>query len=428
MKVILKILNLVIMAISAIATVFLFVTPTLSFKSKVCVDIETFSAFIPSTPYTENVDIVGLLGTDEIQVGVQFTLTVSDTSKVMNGDKDYINEGLIGPNISDIVDLLHDPVNLITEYYVRSFLKGLIKDEITIQVDQARQRYGDASGSTTEEIMDEVGMDDEYFDNFTFSLYRAADQEGATVDSVTQVLYDQIDDALAKAEESGMVDTSGYTEESKNALKEDVVSNLEGMQLVNSDGTVKRISQMSFSYLSSYLSAELDGKVPASELAKRADEDDFKHSSRLLRLFVYNQIPDDVYHIMSYVALGLFVAMFVFAANWVLLIIITLFRTLLSKKPWTIFGPWFWFIGGLQVILGFTLTYLGKIALPKVDLSSLVAMFNLPIRSILIAPRTFALIPSILYMIMTVFAIVYGFFKRRVRREIRQQEREEDED
>ena len=427
MKVVLKIFNLVIMAIAALATVFLFVTPTLSFKSKVCVDIESFSAFVPTTPYTENVDIVTLLGTDEIQVGVQFTLTVSDTGKVMNGDRDYVNEDLIGPNITDIVDILHNPVNLITEYYVRSFLKGLIKDEITIQVDQARQRYPEATGSTTEEIMDEVGMDDEYFENFTFSLYRAADAEGATVDSVTQVLYDQIDDALAKAEESGMVDTSGYTEESKNALKEDVVANLTEMQLVNDDGTVKRISQMSFSYLANYLRTELDGKVAASELEQKADEDDFKYSSRLLRLFVYNQIPDNVYQILSYVALGLFVAMFVFAANWILLIIITLFRTLLSKKPWTIFGPWFWLIGGLQIILGFTLTYLGKVALPKIDLSSLVAMFHLPIRSILIAPRTFALIPSILYMVITVLAIVYGFIKRRVRREIRHEFDEEGE-
>ena len=54
-------------------------------------------------------------------------------------------------------------------------------------------------------------------------------------------------------------------------------------------------------------------------------------------------------------------------------------------------------------------------------------MLHLPIRSILVAPRTFALIPSILYMIIAAFAIIYGFVKRRVRRELRQ-EREEEED
>ena len=427
MKIVIKIFNLIIMAIAALATVFLFVTPTVSFKSKVCVDIENFAQFVPSTPYTEDLDIVTLLGTDEIQVGVQFSLSLGDTNKVLNVDKEYINEEMIGTNISDIMDILHEPVNLITEYYVRTFLKGLIKDEIYIEVDQARQRYNDATESTTEEIMEEVGMDDEYFDNFTFSLYRAADQEDATVDSVTQVLYNQIDDALAKAEETGMVDTSGYTEESKAALKEDVVNNLQDMQLVNPDGTVKRISLMSFNYLANYLKDELDGKVAPSELEMKEDEDDYKFAGRLIRLFVYDKVPDQVYQTMSYVALALLICLIVFAANWILLIIITLFRTLLSKKPWTIFGPWFWFLGGLQIILGFTLTYLGKITLPSIDISSLVDMLHLPIRSILVAPRTFALIPSILYMIIAAFAIIYGFVKRRVRREIRQ-EREEEED
>ena len=413
------------MAIAALATVFLFVSPTISFNSKVSVDIATFSEFVPSTPYTEDLDIASLLGTDQIQVGIKFSLNIGDTNKVMSKDKNFVNDGMIGPNVNDIVDILHDPVNLITEYYVRTFLKGLIKDEITQQIDNARQRYG-ATDSTAQEIMDEVGMDDEYFNNFTFALYRAADKEDATVDSVTEVLYAEIDDALAKAEQTGVVDTSGYTEESKAGLKEDVVANLESMELVNEDGTVKRISSMAFNYLSNYLKEQLNDKVDPVELEKKAEEDDFAFSTRLLRLFLYNMIPDSVYGVMSYVALALFICLFVFAGNWILLIIITLFRTLLSKKPWTIFGPWFWFLGGLQIVLGFTLTYLGKVALPQYDINSLLAAAHIPIRSIVLAPRTFALIPSIFYMICVPLAFVYGFFKRRVRKQIRQ-EKEDDE-
>ena len=425
MKTMLRILNIVIMAIAALATVFLFVSPTISFNSKVSVDIATFSEFVPSTPYTEDLDIASLLGTDQIQVGIKFSLNIGDTNKVMSKDKNFVNDGMIGPNVNDIVDILHGPVNLITEYYVRTFLKGLIKDEITQQIDNARQRYG-ATDSTAQEIMDEVGMDDEYFNNFTFALYRAADKEDATVDSVTEVLYAEIDDALAKAEQTGVVDTSGYTEESKAGLKEDVVANLESMELVNEDGTVKRISSMAFNYLSNYLKEQLNDKVDPVELEKKAEEDDFAFSTRLLRLFLYNMIPDSVYGVMSYVALALFICLFVFAGNWILLIIITLFRTLLSKKPWTIFGPWFWFLGGLQIVLGFTLTYLGKVVLPQYDITSLLAAAHIPIRSIVLAPRTFALIPSIFYMICVPLAFVYGFFKRRVRKQIRQ-EKEDDE-
>ena len=383
---------------------------------------------MPSTPYTENLDVVGLLGTDEVQVGLSFTLNTAGTSKMMDGDRDFVNNELIGPNISDIVDILHDPVNLITEYTVREFLKGLIKDEITIQVDQARKKYNPDGASTTEDIMNEVGMDDTYFDNFTYALYRAADAEGATVDSVTEVLYAQVDDALARAEESGMVDTSGYTEASKAALRDDLLSNLEAMALVNPDGTLNRISQMAFVYLSDYLVDALQGKVDDSELVRKSDEDYYTFSGRLVRLFVYNQIPDNVYTIMGYVALALFIGIIVFATNWILLIVITLFRTLLAKKPWTIFGPWFWFLGSLQIILGFAITYLCKVTLPSMDVSTYLAMFNLPIRAFFVSTRTYALIPSILYMICVPLAFVYGFFKRRCRREMRQEEFDEDEE
>ena len=239
MKTILRIFNIVIMAISALATIFLFASPVISFNSKIAIDLAPFSEFVPSTPYTEDLDIVSLLGTDTIEVGIKFSLNMTDTNKVLNKDKDFVNNGMIGPNVDGIFDILHEPVNLITEYYVRTFLKGLIKDEITQAINDAKNKYG-ATDSTAEEIMEEVGMDDAYFNDFTYAMYRAADKDDATTDSITEVLYAQIDDALAKAEETGVVDTSGYTEENKASLKEDVISNLDAMELVNEDVKANR--------------------------------------------------------------------------------------------------------------------------------------------------------------------------------------------
>ena len=421
MKNIVRIFNIVIMALSALATIFIFTMPTISFNSKITFDINTFSQFVPSTPYTDDLDLVTMLGTDEVQAGIKFTMKIGDTSKILNKDKKFVNEDIIGPNVDGIFEIIRDPVVLITEYSVRSFLKGIIKDEITAQIENARQKYGD-TGSTTEDIMDEVGINDEYLDNFTFALYREADKEGATIDSLTEVLYNQVDDALAKAEESGAVDTSSYTEASRASLSDYLINNLTDMSLVNEDNSLNRISQMSFLYLSNYLVDALTGQAEASELVKMSDEDDFAFSERLLRLFIYYQIPEDVYNVLSYVGLALLIGVLVFSINWIVLLLFTLLRTVLGKKPWTIFGPWFWTLGSLQIALGIALTWLGKITLPSLDIATYLAAYHIPLKSIILAPRTFTLVPSIIYIICIPLSIVYGFFKRGAKRQINREE------
>ena len=72
MKIVIKIFNAIIMALSLVATVFLFISSTFSFNSHIALDVEKFAKFVPETKFTENIDIVNLLGTDTIHVGIKF--------------------------------------------------------------------------------------------------------------------------------------------------------------------------------------------------------------------------------------------------------------------------------------------------------------------------------------------------------------------
>ena len=418
MKIVLKIFNFIIMAVAAIATLFIFITPTISFNSKIVIDIETFSKFIPQNEYTSGFDIVGMLGTDSIEVGIKFRLDAIGVNEIMKGDKDQINEELIGSNIDDITDILHEPVDLITEYYVREAVKRIISEEVYRQVDNARQQYAEKAGvegSTTEEIMEEVGINDAYFTSFAYALYNASNADGATVDTVGEALYQQIDEALDRAGESGVVDNTGFSEDSKATIKDSLINSYSMLDLIEEDGYhVKKISQIAYIYLTKYLKEQLSGKVSSEKLAQQSGEELPEYSDRLIKLFVYNQMPDMVYKVISYVALGCFIGMFVFAGIWLVLLIITLIRTF-TKKPWTIFGFWFWLVGSLQLVLGLGLTILGKFILPKIDISSL----KLPLQSAVLAPRTCVLIPSIIFIGMIVFAIVYAIIKSGARTEIR---------
>lgn len=408
MKIVLRIFNVLIMAISIAATAFLFMPPAFSFNSNIALDIKTFSEFVPETKYTSDIDMVKLLGTDEIQVGISFALDVQGISKVMGGDKEVVNSDIIEKNLDDILGILHEPIDLITDYSIRSIIKSTIREEITKQVDEAREKAH--STSSTEDIMDEAGIDDAYFTNFSNALYDSANEDNATVDSVTSVLYEQIDEAMSRAEEfgGGDISNSGYSNDTKEQVQENLVSILDSLKLIDDSGHIKKISQISYIYLAEYLHQELQSKVddPAS-INQQPGESSPDYADRLLKKYVLVQMPEVFYQIVSYISLGLFIGLFVFAFLWVFLFVYTLIKTF-SKKPWTMFGPWFWIVGILQPVLGLTLTVVGKFVFPK---AFSFASASLPIKSAVFAPRTYALIPSILFIACFAIAIAYFVLK-----------------
>ena len=410
MKIVIRILNVLIMAISVAAGIFLFMPPAFSFNSKVTVNVATFSEFVPQTEYSKDIDIPTLLGTDSIYVGLRFQLDTKGIMEMKDGDKEKINESLISQNLKEAIGLLHEPVDLITDFTIRANIKRLVQEQITKNVDEAVKTYNSKSGnsSKTEDVMEEVGINDAYFTNFSNSLYNAANSDGATVDYVNEVLLDQVNDALKKAEKSGAADTSSFGDEQKQALSDSFMSIFSSLNLIEDDGIhLKKISSIAYMYLADYLKGELKSSYDEATLTRQSGEDDEAFADRLLDLFVKDKMPDLFYKIVGYVSLGLFIGLFVFAGVWGILLLITLIKTF-TKKPWTIFGFWFWIVGVVELIIGFGITAITKLVLSKFDVSQ----FGLPIKQVLISIKTYALVPSILFVVMIVIGIVYAFFKK----------------
>ena len=420
MKTIIRIFNLIFMALAAAATAFLFISPILSFNSNVSLDVAALSKFVPETTYTGEIDIPYLLGTDVIQVGLKFKVDITSANRFVGGDRDRINNELLKDSIGSVLEEFHEPVQLITEYTVKDTLKKILVEQVTQNVDDAIQKFkennpGVEVNSTTEEMMIDVGMDDAYFTSFTNDIYSAMNIDHAPMDSVIQVMYQKIDEALALADESGIVDTSGYSEEAKSAIEGSLVPTLEQLKLVYSDGSVKKISSIAYIYLTDYIKTELQAKVnDVTILEQGTDETTEKYADRMITEYVITMLPEGFYQIVGYTCLGMFIGLFVFAAIWVILFLITLFRTF-SGKPWTIFGPWFWFFGTLQLVLGIGLLVFGKFILPTLS----IPMNGIPIKTVILALRTSALIPSLIYGAIIILAIIYAFFKYPVKRSMR---------
>ena len=409
MKIAIRVLNIIIMAISVVAGIFLFMPPAFSFNSKVTINVATFSQFVPETEYSKDIDIPTLLGTDSIYVGVRFQLDVAGIADMKDGDKEKINDKLIAENLKEMIELLHEPIDLITDFTIRANIKRLISEQVYANVDQAVQTYNQKAGldNKTEDIMEDVGINDAYFTNFSNALYDAANADGATVDSTNEVLLDQINEALIKAESSGAADTSSFGDSQKAAMTESLKGVFQSLNLIEDDGIhLKKISAIAYMYLSSYLKDQLKESYDEATLERKSGEKDDAYADRLLELFVKDKMPDLFYKIVGYVSLGLFIGLFVFAGVWAILLVITLLKTF-TKKPWTIFGFWFWIVGIVELIVGFGLTAITKLVLSKFDVSQ----FGLPIKEVLISIKTYALVPSILFAVLIVVGIAYDFIR-----------------
>ena len=408
MKLVLRILNLAMAALGLVATILLFSMPAFSFNSKVVVGIDTLTSFIPETEYTKDIKATDLLGTDEIQAGVSFKLSAAEINKVMNGDREIINERVIIKNLDETLQTLDDAVDIITDNTVRKTLQSTIKAEITKQIDAARPIDSDKSA---EEIMDLLALDEIYFKNFANSLYDEANKSSATVNSVGNVLQEQIDDALLKAEKSNAIKPGTFTEEAKQSVKNNLINILNQLEMVEGE-KIKPIGDLPYIYVTKYAKEKLATKLSPGDLEQKTGETNRQYSDRMLEALVVNVIPETVYQIIGYVCLGMFIGIFVIAGAWLGFAAFEVLHFFFVEKKHKLFKslflPFFMLVGLIQIGLGFVLTGVCKYVLPeKLDLASL----NIPVKEAIIIPRTCTLATSIVFIITVGVGIAYFVIK-----------------
>jgi len=411
MKLITRIMNLVIAATAVVATVLLFTLAPLSFNSKVVVDVDTIAKAIPETDYTKDIKASDLLGTDQIQAGVKFKLSFEDVTKAKGGDKELINDRLLKENLKETVTTLEDAIDVLADNTIRKALNQTIKEEIKKQIENAKPADQD---KTAEQILDLLDVGETYFTNFTLALYGEANRNGATADSVSSVLLEQTGEVLMKAEKSGFIKSSSFTDEQKSAVKNGLDKILDQLDLKNTDGTIIPIKDIPYLYAIKFIQKELNGKVDAEQLKAQSGEATRDHSNRLLELYVFNMMPPVFYSVVEYVSLGVIVAMFVLAGIWLFLAAYEVLGFLFPKAKLRLIKfflfPLFSFAAIIQIALGFVLTGVFKYIVPNaIDLAS----FNIPVKEVILVPRTFALGTSIV-VIVTIFLLLVNFVLKKV--------------
>ena len=448
MKTVIRIFNFLIIGIAGAAIALLFLTSTLTFNSRISIDNEFISNYFSTVvekvnqptqsetdpvlkePFINEINVTKVLGTDHVNLKIQFDLDFGEVNSLMGKqDKDLINQELIDKNVATIFADVHEAVNILTEYTARTALRSVAKKEIYKQVKKSLEDTGYPSSAT--DIMDEVGMNDNYFRGFAKTLYDAANtsddphpadpDSGCSVTTFVQTIKQQLEDVLDEAEQitGGQVNKEAMLNNPnlENDLRNGFISVITAADLVQEDGeTFVKMEKAAYVFLAKILKEQLSSSTPASELEPLAGETREAYAERLSKMYAHSMLPDVFYTVIGYTSLGLFIGILAFAAIWAILIIITLVRTFSIKKPWTIFGPWFWIIGSLQVVLGLALTIFCKFYLPSMSFVQS-ALAGTPIKSLALAPRTAVLIPSMIFLGTIVFAIVYTILAHPVKKE-----------
>ena len=448
MKTVIRLFNFLIIGIAGAAIALLFLTSTLTFNSRISINNEFISNYFATVvekvnqpaqsetdpvlkePFINEINVSKVLGTDHVNLKIQFDLDFGEVNTFMGKqDKDLINQELIDKNLSAIFADVHEAVNILTEYTARTALRSVAKKEIYKQVKKSLEETHYPSTAT--DIMDEVGMNDNYFRGFAKTLYDAANtpdnpttakaDDGCSVNKFVQTIKQQLEDVLDEAEQitGGHVSKDAMLNNPNldNDLRNGFISVITSADLVQGDGeTFVKMEKAAYVFLAKILKEQLSSSTPASELEPLAGESREAYAERLSKMYAHYMLPDLSYTIIGYTSLGLFIGVLVFTAIWAVLIIITLIRTFSSKKPWTIFGPWFWVIGSLQVVLGLALTIFCKFYLPGMSFVQN-ALAGSPIKSIALAPRTSVLIPSMIFLGTIVFAIIYTILAHPVKKE-----------
>lgn len=77
--------------------------------------------------------------------------------------------------------------------------------------------------------------------------------------------------------------------------------------------------------------------------------------------------------------------------------------------------------------MGVGITFFGKVVLKNMQDKILAQIpMELPIKSVILAPRSYALIPSIIFLVVAALSIIYRIFKAVVKHQVKEAEYEEE--
>lgn len=219
--------NILIALLSVAAVAALFFAPLWKIDVKYVMQKEVLEKILPEE--AKEVDLDEIVG-DGIPLSLTVSVQTKDTIRSALGkDAKQSVTDLIENNVDKVVDELVPTLNEITEKIVRSTTKTAVRDAVNEQVKNFLQNAGsEATDERVSELLNQAGVDEEYINQKTDALLDAIYAENATVDSVSQMAVETVEEVFEKLDESGIKEFQGaaLTEENKEEIKNSIAEAL----------------------------------------------------------------------------------------------------------------------------------------------------------------------------------------------------------
>ncbi len=481
MKNVLRIFNIILIAISAVAIGFVALTPLM----KMNVD------YTVQTTDLENV-FKGKLGSGEDSIsdeelhniivegtggdGIKFSLELKLESKGMKKMRDGTNDDRVQvlydevfkPVIQQVID--NEEIKGVINELAKTMAKKMAKKTLKEQI---RENLVSGDDKENENFLDDIGITDEFLDQQTETIYNALTGNGgetkATVDGVADAIINVLENTMdvfaqtaasnPEYAEYGVEGSQYKSDEELQSMKDEIKTQLENMLVENNlaetdpetgEATIlsvdealamiieQMMNQATNSSSSSSSSSEESHSLILAHYADSSAEEEAKTEenkktlSEVVSEAAWKLINDNVFkddatkntigEVLGMVSKYGVIVEYVFMGMWGLLAIFALIKIFSKKKPYVYMGFFWWFA---IVLFGIIELVFGAFLFIKPILTALKGTVAIPEA---LAGLEFSLYSnlSIVWICNTVlffFSIAYAIIGHKVKRDYKMEKR-----
>lgn len=229
-KIIAFVMNLIVIALCAVAISAYFIQPLFSFSAKITLTPElmdfvksevsedgTIDAEDGEISEDEIIDeVLTQLGKDRISISAGIELKTLDVLSALSASDEDTKQNIsqiIESNVNGILDSFSSSIEKVVESLSKSVVKVSVKSTLKAEIEKHEIKNDDGTTMSVDEVLTDLGLTDEYLDSATEQLIESMKAENATPDSIADEAVKVVNQVIET------VNKSANGEDAKEAYK-----------------------------------------------------------------------------------------------------------------------------------------------------------------------------------------------------------------
>ncbi len=217
-KIIAIVMNIIVVAICAVAISAFFIKPLFSFSANVTLTPEMMDMVKKQLPEDSGSagdgeisereimeDVLTQIGKDNITVSAGITLQTAEVLSSLSASEEETKttiSSIIENNVNSIIDNFSGSIDKVVESLSKSVVKVSVKSTLKAEIEKQEIKDDNGNTMTVDEVLTDLGLTDEYLDDTTQKLLDAMKDENATTDTIADEAINVVNEVLNKVNEN----------------------------------------------------------------------------------------------------------------------------------------------------------------------------------------------------------------------------------